>query len=272
MATAGIDMGAKTIKVVIMDNGKVLSKNLILTGRDKEQLAEQAYDEALKKAGLSRSDITKVIATGLGRKRVPFANDDITMPSADAKGAIYLLPSVRTIIDVGAEEGRAIKCDAQGAIKDFATNEKCAAGAGTFVEVTARTMETTLESMGELSLQSSQKVDMNAQCAVFAESELVSLIHRKLPKVDIIRAVHEAMAGRIDSLARTIEIEKDVALVGGVAKNVGFLDCLKRNLEVDITVPEDPEFIGALGAAIIAATGTSAADKEVVGKVVSKPD
>ena len=270
MATAGIDMGAQTIKVVIMDNDQVKSKVLIMTGREKEQLAEQAYDEALKQAGLSRSDITRVVATGIGRKRVPFANEEITMPSADAKGVVRLLPSVRTIVDVGAEEGRAIKCDAKGAIKDFATNEKCAAGAGTFVEVTARTMEVKLEEMGELSLKSGQKVDMNAQCAVFAESELVSLIHRKLPKVDIIRAVHEAMAGRIDSLARTIEVEKDVALVGGVAKNVGFLDCLKRNLEVDILVPEDPQFVGALGAAIIAATGSTAADKEVVGKVVSK--
>jgi benzoyl-CoA reductase subunit D len=271
MVTCGIDMGAKTIKVVLLEDNKIRAQTLIMTGKDKEALAEQAFDMALKKAGLSRQDVKRTIATGIGRKRVPFADDTITVPSADAKGIVWHLPSVRTVIDVGAEEGRAIRCDERGTLKDFATNEKCAAGAGTFVEVTARTMEVKLEQMGELSLKSTQKVDMNAQCAVFAESELVSLIHRKLPKVDIIRSVHEAMAGRIDSLARTIEIEKDVALIGGVAHNIGFFDCLKRSLEVDITVPKDPEFVGALGAAIIAATG-GATGEEVAGKVVAKTD
>src|SRR4030042_4961745 len=271
MVTAGIDMGAKTIKVVILGDGQIRAQSLVMTGREKEKLAEQAFDEALKKARLSRNDIQRVVATGIGRKRVPFANEDVTIPSADAKGIVRLLPSVRTVIDVGAEEGRAIRCDAQGAIKDFATNEKCAAGAGTFVEVTARTMEVKLEEMGELSLKSKEKIDMNAQCAVFAESELVSFIHRKIPKIDIIRAVHEAMAGRIESLARTIEIEKDVALIGGVAKNIGFLDCLKRNLGIEVRVPKDPEFVGALGAAIIAATGP-AAGEEIKGKVIKRLD
>ena len=272
MLTAGIDMGAKTIKVVILDDGKIRAQSLLLTGRDKEKLAEQVFDEALKKAKLSRKDIKNIVATGIGRKRIPFANDSITMPSADVKGTLYFFPSVRTILDVGAEEGRAIKCDEKGTVKDFATNEKCAAGAGTFVEVTARTLEVKLEEMGELSLKSTQKVDMNAQCAVFAESELVSLIHRKLPKVDIIHSVHDAVSGRIESLARTIEVVKDIALIGGVAKNAGFVDCLKKRLEVDIKIPENPEFVGALGAAIIAATGTTAADREVVGKVIAKPD
>ncbi len=272
MLTAGIDMGAKAIKVVILDDGKVRARSLVLSGREKEKLAEQALDEAVKKAGLSRNDIESIVSTGIGRKRVPFAKDSITMPSADVKGILSIFPSVKTILDVGAEEGRAIKCDEKGTIRDFATNEKCAAGAGTFVEVTARTLEVKLEEMGELSLKSTERVDMNAQCAVFAESELVSLIHRKLPKVDIIHAVHDAVAGRIESLARTIEVQKDVALIGGVALNAGFIECLKNRLEVDIKVPENPDFIGALGAAIIAVTGTTAADREIVEKVIAKPD
>jgi len=270
MLTAGIDMGAKTIKVVILEDGKVRAQSLILSGREKEKLAEQCYDEALKQAGLSRNAIESVVSTGIGRKRVPFATDSITMPSADAKAVISIFSSVRTILDVGAEEGRAIKINENGKIMDFATNEKCAAGAGTFVEVTARTLEVKLEEMGELSLKSTQKVDMNAQCAVFAESELVSLIHTKLPKVDIIHAVHDAVAGRIESLARTIEVQKDVALVGGVALNAGFVDCLKKRLEIDIKIPEDPQFVAALGAAMLAATGTSEADREVVAKVIAK--
>jgi len=271
MLTCGVDMGAKTIKVVLLEDNKIRAQNLIPNGNEKEALVEQAYDQALQKAGISRQDVQRVIATGIGRRRVPFANDTITIPSAVARGIVYPLPSVRTVIDVGAEEGRAIRCDEKGKLKDFATNEKCAAGAGTFVEVTARTMEVKLEEMGELSLQSTQPVDMNAQCAVFAESELVSLIHRKISKVDIIRSVHEAMAGRIDSLVRTIEIEKDVALVGGVAHNVGFLDCLKRSLDVDITVPEYPDYIGALGAALIAAS-EDIISEVTSGKVVGASD
>lgn len=257
MVTCGIDMGSKTIKVVLIDGDRILAQHMIPTGKDKEKLAEQAFGEALQKAKLSRGDVKKIVATGIGRKRVSFANDFITPPSAVARGIVRLLPSVRTVIEVGAEEGRAVRCDEKGKMKDFATNEKCAAGAGTFVEVTARTMEVKTEEMGKLSLQSTQKIDMNAQCAVFAESELVSLIHAKTSKVDIIRAVHEAMAGRIDSLARTIEVEKDVALVGGVARNIGFVDCLKRGLATDILIPENPEFVGALGAAIIAAEGST---------------
>jgi benzoyl-CoA reductase subunit D len=270
MLTAGIDMGAKTIKVVILKDGNILARSLVMSGREKEKLAEQALEEALKEAGVARKNIESVVSTGIGRRRVPFATDSITMPSANAKAVITLIPSARTILDVGAEEGRAIKCDEKGKIMDFATNEKCAAGAGTFVEVTARTLEVKLEDMGELSLKSTQKVDMNAQCAVFAESELVSLIHTKLPKVDIIHAVHDAVAGRIESLARTIEVQKDVVLVGGVALNAGFVDCLKKRLEVDIKVPEDPVYIGALGAAMLAASGISEADKEVVAKVIAK--
>ncbi len=269
MAVAGVDMGAKTIKVVILDKGKVLAQNLILGGREKEKLAQQAFDEAVRKAGVSRDDIKHVTATGIGRKRVTFANDDVTVVTADAAGAAHLFPSVRTVIDVGAEEGRAIRCDEKGKVKDFAINEKCAAGAGMFIEATARAMETKVEDMGPLSLQSKQKIEMNAQCAVFAESELVSLIHRKIPKVDIIHAVHDAIASRISSLASTIEVQKDVALIGGMAKNVGFVDALKRSLGMEVLIPKEPEFVGALGAALIAESGVPVIE-EVTGKIVSK--
>lgn len=127
MITAGIDMGAKTIKVVILKDNKVLAQTLVMGGREKEKLAQQALDEAAKKAGISRNDIQRTVATGIGRSRVPLANDSVTAVTADIKGAIFLMPSVRTVIDVGAEEGRAIRCDAEGRVVDFAVNEKCAA-------------------------------------------------------------------------------------------------------------------------------------------------
>jgi benzoyl-CoA reductase subunit D len=178
--------------------------------------------------------------------------ENVTEISADARAIAFVLPKVRTLIDVGAEEGRAIKCAPEGKVAAFAVNEKCAAGAGTFVEAMARALELKLEELGELSLKSTMDVPMNAQCTVFAESEVISLIHAKTPKADIVRAVHEAIASRITSMARRIGVESDIALVGGVAHNVGLVDALRRGLESDVLVPSDPEYVGALGAALIA--------------------
>ncbi|MFQ6015906.1 MAG: acyl-CoA dehydratase activase [Anaerolineae bacterium] len=255
MITVGIDLGAKTTKVVIVKDGELLSQSLVLTGFDQEMAAEQALKEALQKAGLQREEIEQVVATGAGSKAVPFADHHVTDIGADARGATFLFPSTRTVIDVGAEEGRGIRCDEKGKVVDFAINEKCAAGAGAFTEAMARALELELEEMGELSLQSTKAVPMNAQCTIFAESEVVSLIHAKTSKADIVRAVHDAIASRISSMVRRVGIEKDVTLIGGVARNVGFVDSLQRGLEVKLLVPEEPEFVGALGAALVAADG-----------------
>ncbi len=163
-----------------------------------------------------------------------------------------MLPGVKTVIDVGAEEGRAIKCDGNGKVIDFVVNEKCAAGAGAFTEAMARALEVKVEDMGPLSLESKSAIPMNAQCAVFAESEVVTLIHAKTSKEDIAKAIHDAIADRIGSMTRRLSIEQEIALIGGCARNIGFVEALKKNLNSDIKMPEDPEFVGALGAALIA--------------------
>jgi len=253
MITAGIDCGAKNTKVVIRKDGEVIAKSLVLSGFDQKAAAEEALEMALKEANLSKKDIEHVTATGVGMKQASFANDTITEVGSAAKGTVFLFPSARTVIDVGAEEGRAIRADGTGKVIDFAINEKCAAGSGAFTEAMARALEVPLEKMGELSLKSQNAVPMNAQCAIFAESEVVSLIHAKTPKEDIVRAVHDAIASRITSMVRRVGIEREVALVGGVARNVGFVKSMKEDLELEMLIPEDPEFVGALGAAIAAA-------------------
>jgi benzoyl-CoA reductase subunit D len=252
MITAGIDIGAKTTQVVILNDDKVVARSLVLTGFEQQQAAETALAQALAQARLQRGDIAHIVATGAGRKAVPSVKENVTEVSADARAIAFLYPNVRTLIDVGAEEARAIQCTSDGTVANFAVNEKCAAGAGTFVEAMARALELKLEEMGELSLQSTTAVPMNAQCTVFAESEVVSLIHAKTDKPDIVRAVHDAIASRITSMARRVGAEKDIALIGGVAHNAGFVDALKRGLEAKVLVPADPEFVGALGAALIA--------------------
>lgn len=255
MIVAGIDVGGKNVHIVIKKDGQILGKGTGPTGIKKAEALEQLYDEILKKAGLKRKDVGRVVATGSAAKRVAFASGFIPDVAADARSVIKQIPTARTIIDVGAEEGRAIKVSAEGKVLDFAINEKCAAGTGTFVEAMSRALEISVEELAKIALESTQSIPMNAQCAVFGESEVVSLIHQKITKPDISRAVMDAIAGRIGSLARIVGLEKDVVMVGGMAKNAGFVDSLQKTIGMAVIVPEDPDYIGALGAAEAALTG-----------------
>ncbi len=257
MITAGIDMGAKVAKVVILKDGQTIARAKALVGFDINKSATDVFENALKDAGLTRADIQRVVATGMGRNTVlqkPPINADeaVSEVVADAAGAYQLVLTVKTVIDVGAEEGRGIKVEG-GKVKDFVINERCAAGAGTFVEAMARALEVKIEDMGPLSLKSTNTIPMNAQCCVFAESEVVSLIHSKISKEDISKAIHDAIAGRISSMVLRVGVEKDVVLIGGVALNPGFKQPLERELHTNIIVPEYPDFVSALGAAVIAA-------------------
>jgi len=252
MITSGIDIGAKFVKVLILKDDEVLCRVQERTGFDPSAAAKRAFAAALSQTGLKEEDIESVYATGAGRKKAPHVHDSITDVGAAAKGIAYLQPSVRTVIDVGGEEGRAVKVSAAGKVEDFAINEQCAAGAGSFTEAIARALEVPLEEFGRLSLQSSATIPMNAQCAVFAESEVVSLVHAKTPKADIARAVHDAIASRIISMVRRVGINNDVALIGGVAFNPGFVDALSRGMETEVVVVEHPDYVGALGAALAA--------------------
>jgi len=268
MIVAGIDVGGKNVHIVIKKDGQIVGKIAGPTGIKKAEAVDQLYNEVLKKANLNRKDVERVVATGSSAKRVAFANSAIPDAAADARGVINLIPTARTVIDVGAEEGRSIKVGADGRVLDFAINEKCAAGTGTFVEAMSRALEVSVDEMSKITLQSTQTLSTNAQCAVFGESEVVSLIHQKTPKPDIARAVMNAIAGRIASVARIVGLEEDVVMVGGMARNAGFVDSLKKNIEMDVLVPEDPDYIGALGAAEAAAAGIYT--EEVKAKIAER--
>ncbi len=252
MITAGLDLGTQSVKVVILKDGEVVSRSKAFSGFDSTKAAEQAVGEALEKAKLSLNDVSHVTATGSGMDLAPYANSTISMMGADAKAGVYLFPKARTIIDVGAEEARAVKCDDKGIMVDFIVNERCAAGAGTFIEAMARALEVKLEDMGPLSLKAERASPINATCVIFGESDVVTLIHRQESKPEIARAIFDAMADRISSMVHRLGVNPDVVLVGGVAKDVGFVASLKRKLSVDVLIPEHPEYAGALGAALVA--------------------
>jgi len=253
MITAGLDLGTQSVKAVILKDGEVVSRSQVFSGFDPAKAAGQALDEALKKAKMTLNDLDHITATGSGMALATNSNSTISMMGADAKAGVYLFPKARTIIDVGAEEARAVKCDEKGIMIEFVLNERCAAGAGTFIEAMARALEVKLEEMGPLSLKAERASPINASCVIFGESDVVTLIHRQESKPEIARAVFDAMADRISSMVQRLGVNPEVVLIGGVAKDVGFVASLKRKLGIDISIPENPEFAGALGAALTAA-------------------
>jgi benzoyl-CoA reductase subunit D len=254
MITAGIDCGAKNTKAVILKDGKIIGKGMVLTGFDQKNASQKSLEQAARDAGITQDDVKKICATGSGSKAVTVADDTVNDIKVMARGAHFFFPNARTVIDVGAEEGRAAKIDEEGRPVDFAINEKCAAGAGAFIESMARALEVTVEEMGSLCLQTDKEIPMNAQCVIFAESEVVGLIHSKTDKPEISKAIHDAMAGRIASIIRRIGVNEDIVLVGGVGYNTGLISALKRELKVDtLYIPDEPEYSAAVGAAVLAA-------------------
>lgn len=254
MITAGIDCGAKYTKTVILKDGKIIGKVKFLTGFDLAQAVEASLSKALLAAGIAREDILRIGGTGSGKYLIKIADDDVDDIKAMAKGAHFFFSTARTVADVGAEEGRAAKIDEKGNPVDFVINEKCAAGAGAFIEAMARALEVTIEEMGLLSLQSDKKIPMNAQCVIFAESEVVGLIHAQTNKADISKAIHDSMAGRIGSMIRRIGLNRDIAMLGGIGNNPGYIGAMKRELKIEhILVPDEPEYGSAVGAAVVAA-------------------
>jgi benzoyl-CoA reductase subunit D len=255
MITVGLDIGTQSVKAVVLNNvdDKVLARAQTFSGFDPVKAIQTVMEQVLKFSGFTQTDITAVAVTGSTVELAPANATLISMMSADAKAATALFPKAQTIIDVGAEEARAVKCDERGVMTDFVVNERCAAGAGTFIEAMARALEIKMEDMGQLSLKAERASSINAACVIFGESDVVSLIHKQEPKHEIARAVYDAMADRVSSMVHRLGINPEFVLVGGVAKDVGFVASLKRKLAVDILIPEFPEYAGALGAALIVA-------------------
>lgn len=253
MYTIGIDIGSMSTNGILLNERKeILSSIIIPTGASSKKAADKVYNQILTEHKLTESDIDYIVATGYGRIKVPFAHEVVTEITCHAKGANYFFPSARTIIDIGGQDSKVIKVDANGNVLDFVMNDKCAAGTGRFLEVMARTLEIDLEDMGPLSLKGKDNVSVSSLCTVFAESEVVSLIGADHKTADICRALHISIAKRITAQVKRIGLEEDVVMTGGVAKNIGVVTELERNLGCKIKISEEPQINGALGAAVIA--------------------
>jgi len=247
---AGIDIGSTMTKIAIM-NQALLASVVGPTGPEHRKLANEVMEEALAKANLPFEAITYVVATGYGRINVPFADKQITEISCHARGVGYLLPEVRTVIDIGGQDCKGIKLNDNGQAVDFVMNDKCAAGTGRFLEVTAEELGVNLEDMGRLSLEAKNKVEISSTCTVFAAQEVVAKLSAGAPLPDIIAGLHEAIATRIYGMVRRLKIEREVALTGGGAKNIGLVKALEAKLGFPALVPPEPLLTGAIGAALM---------------------
>jgi predicted CoA-substrate-specific enzyme activase len=253
MFVAGIDIGSLTAKTVILDDQtRVVGHALVLTGAISQRAGETSFEEALKRAGITAFDIIYVLATGYGRKKIPFAKAEMTEITCHAKGAHHLFPETRTIVDIGGQDSKAISINGEGVPTGFMMNDKCAAGSGRFLEVMARALEIDLDQMGELSLQSTKQVPISSMCTVFAESEVVSAVANGHDPHDIINGIHYAIAKRVSVLVEQVGVKERVLMSGGVAKNVGVVRALENELHTTLLIPKDPQLVGALGAALIA--------------------
>lgn len=249
MYFAGIDIGSTMTKIVIMDD-EINSQVIGPTGAEHRHLANKVMEEALSKAGIAFDELTYVVATGYGRINVPFADKQITEITCHAKGVSSIFPSARTVIDIGGQDAKGIRI-AGGKVVNFVMNDKCAAGTGRFLEVIADALGLKLEEMGELSLQSKEKVRISSTCTIFAEQEVVSKIADGVPIEDILAGLHEAIASRVFHMAEKMKIEKDVVMTGGVAKNVGMVKALEDQLGFPVLIAREPLLTGAIGAAIL---------------------
>ncbi len=253
MITAGIDIGSISAKAAVLSDGKLLGTRVIFTGYNAEAAGRSVFEELLRELGLERSAVRRVISTGYGRNSVKFVDKAVTEISCHGAGAYYLDPQVRSIIDIGGQDSKAIVIDERGKVKNFAMNDKCAAGTGRFLEVMARALEVDLEGFGDLALRARSPSKISSLCTVFAESEVISLISRGEGRENIIAGIHESIAARVAAMANRVGMVPPIVMTGGVAKNAGVVRALEKKLGVPIRVSGHAQVNGAIGAAVLAA-------------------
>ena len=261
MITAGCDIGSLTAKAVILKDGKMLASEVILALAQPEKSAIEVMKRAVDKAGIKMEDIEYCVGTGYGRKHIPFMNAPESEIACHGRGAVWQVPSARTVVDIGGQAAKAIRVDEKGNVERYVYNDKCASGTGRFLEIIADSLDIKLDNLGALSGRSTEKLTLSNQCVVFAETEIISLVNEGKEIADIISALHQAVANRAASLARGILVAPDAVMTGGVAKNSGMFGALERALGVKLHRVDNPQINGALGAALFAADKISDSGK-----------
>jgi len=252
MIFAGIDIGSRAAKAVVMKDGQIASSAIRDTGAESVRTSESLLAAVLEGTGISREDIDYTVATGYGRVLVPFAQENVSEISAHARGITWYFPGVRTILDMGGQDCKAINCDANGDVTNFVMNDKCAGGTGRFLEMIADVLGLKLAEVGDVALQSKHPIPFNTICAVFAKTEALGYYRKGVAKEDILAGLNEAIATRSLNLLKRVTIQEQFAITGGISKNRGMVAKLEEKVGLKPMLCEDPQLCGALGAALYA--------------------
>lgn len=254
LLTAGIDVGSLSTDVVIYDGASILSYCILPTLASAEDTAGKAVESALQQIDASRSDLSFVVATGYGRSAVGFADRTVTEITCHAVGARVLFPEVSTVIDIGGQDSKVIRLASDGRVDDFLMNDKCAAGTGRFLEVMAKALGASVAELADIAALETREIRITSTCTVFAESEVVALVASGTAREDIIGGLHRSVAQRIIGMVTKLASGSPFVMTGGVAKNRGIVRAVEQGLQSTVLVPQEPQIVGALGAAVLAAT------------------
>lgn len=272
MIVAGIDVGSLTAKAVIMREGKISVWRIIPTGPDSIETAAKVMDEVLTQQGLELRDIEYIVSTGYGRTNVPFAHKNITEISCHAKGAGWFSPGIRSILDMGGQDCKAIRCGEGGEVENFIMNDKCAAGTGRYLERVAATLGLSLDHIGPLSFQVVEgAATIDSYCAVFAERDILRLLREGRRVGDILAGACEAIVKRIRALLDRVGVQAPFMICGGVAKNSGVVQRLERDLGLKALIAPEPQIVGAVGAALFAQQRVALAKPSALARVNPRP-
>ena len=256
MLAIGIDVGSISAKAAVIDEGRLVASKVILTGYNARKAGVAVFEGIMADLGIDETAVARIVATGYGRNSVDFAHKAVTEITCHAKGAYFQDPEIRSIIDIGGQDSKAITLNAAGGVRDFAMNDKCAAGTGRFLEVMARALEVDLDGFGSLSLEAQDPAAISSLCTVFAESEVISLIAKGARRADIIAGIHESVAARVTAMANRLGLQAPVMMTGGVAHNIGVVKALEAKLGYPVQVSRYAQVNGAIGAACLAADGS----------------
>lgn len=252
MYTLGIDVGSSSSKAVILQDGqKILAQAVVEIGTGSSG-PERVLSEVFKDTDLKTEDMANIIATGYGRFNIHAAKGEVSEITCHAKGALFECPGTTTILDIGGQDVKAIKLNSQGLVVNFAMNDKCAAGTGRFLDVMSRVLEIPISEMGDWYFRSKHPAAVSSTCTVFAESEVISLLSKNIPKEDIVAGVHRSIAAKASALVRRVGVGPDLTMTGGGALDAGVVDAVSKELGIPVRVALHPQAVGALGAALIA--------------------
>ena len=254
MIVAGCDVGSLSAEAVIIEDGKIIAAEITHVRPKAEQSAREVMDLALAGLNLSYENIDYFVSTGYGRETIPFSHHNISEISCHGKGAHFLVPGIRTVIDIGGQDCKAIKIDEYGVLEDFVMNDKCAAGTGRSLELMSQYLGVHFSELAGLAQQAQKPITITSQCSIFSELEIMHYLMEDKNPADIAAGICESMARRVKMLVGRVGIKPDIAITGGVCKNTAVVKYLEEMLDVRfVAFAEDPQIIGALGAAVFAA-------------------